>query len=520
MILRLVEYRRGAARRDGYGVRVLLSLLLCASMAVRAAESPNVIFVLADDHRYDELGFLNDALSTPNLDRLAREGVHFRNAFVTTSLCSPSRASILTGLYAHSHGVVDNREQTLKPSTVYFPRYLQEAGYQTAFIGKWHMGRHTDEPQPGFDHWVSFAGQGVYVPDGDSLLNVNGRRVSQQGYITDELTDYALNWLNGVDPERPFFLYLSHKAVHSDFTPAHRHADLYSGQHIPMPASSADTEENNRGKPMWVKNQRNSFHGIDFPYHGSLDIQEHRRNYRRTLSAVDESVGRLLDWLRRTQADGNTVILYMGDNGFMFGEHGLIDKRNAYEESIRVPLLARAPGRFPAGARVAQMVANIDVAPTILELAGARAGHVMHGRSFVALAEGRAPDDWRTELLYEYFWEWIFPQTPTTFAIRTDRYKLIQYHGIWDTDELYDLEADPREMENLVNRPEHRTRVRAMRQRLYELIVETGGTPEIPYTIKRGHGLRFRDPAGAEQGRFPDSIYREPDPPDRYDYED
>ena len=213
-------------------------------------------------------------------------------------------------------------------------------------------------------------------------------------------------------------------------------------------------------------------------------------------------------------------MVFMGDNGFLFGEHGLIDKRNAYEESIRVPLLAYAPGRFPAGAVVDEMVANIDIAPSLLALAGVTPSSPVHGADFGPLARGENVQDWRSELYYEYFWNWVFPQTPTTFALRTDDFKLIQYHGIWDTDELYDLRSDPGEMRNLIGDPGHKAVVRQLRQRLYSLNLETGGQPQVPYTIKEGHGLRFRTPDGAEQAEFPESIYRQPNPPDIEDYKD
>jgi len=492
----------------------------CARNPSAAQAQPNIIFVLTDDQRYDALGFLNSDIDTPNIDQLASEGVYFPNAFVTTSLCSPSRASILTGLYAHAHGVVDNLRRGLAPGTVFFPQDLQAAGYQTAFVGKWHMGLHGDEKQPGFDHWVSFAGQGNYFPVDGSTINVNGDRVPQRGYITDELTEYALAWLSERESARPFFLYLSHKAVHANFTPAERHRSLYSDVAFELPPSAADTPENYAGKPMWVRNQRNSWHGVDFAYHSNLDVRSYKRDYYRALAAVDDSVGRLLEWISEQGIVEDTVVVFMGDNGFMFGEHGLIDKRNAYEESMRVPLLAYAPGRFPAGHVVDQMVANIDIAPTLLSLAGLEASRPLHGRDFGPLARGEAVGDWRPELYYEYFWNWVFPQTPTTLALRSNDFKLIQYHGIWDTDELYDLRSDPREMRNLVDSSEHKPLLRQMRKRLYELNLETGGGPAIPYTPKEGHGLRFRTPDGAAQAEFPRSIYRPANPPDAEDYKD
>lgn len=487
--------------------------LLCglfASAANAADTTPkNVIYILTDDQRYDEMGFMNPEITTPNIDTLAQQGVHFRNAFVTTALCSPSRASILTGQYMHNHGVVDNNKPA-REGTVYFPSYLQEMGYQTGFFGKWHMGGHSDKPQPGFDHWVSFAGQGHYYPvigeDGKAnQLNINGQHVPQQGYITDELTDYALNWLNQRDTDKPFFIYLSHKAVHADFKPAERHQDQYADVEIAVPDSQANTEANYKGKPMWVKNQRNSWHGVDFPYHSSLDVQEYKRRYHQTLSAVDDSVGRLLDWLEANELSQSTIVMLMGDNGFLFGEHGLIDKRNAYEESMRVPLVAYAPGYFKPGTTVDNMVANIDIAATVLDMAGAKKQpEQFEGQSFLPLALGKEVDDWRDELVYEYYWEFNFPHTPTTFALRTDQYKLIQYHGVWDTEELYDLKNDPNEMHNLINDPKHKDRVADMRYRLFSGLENNQGEHVIPYTEKYTHGAVYREKNRSKAADFPE----------------
>ena len=492
-------------------------------------ERPNIIFVLTDDQRFDALGFLNPSLSTPNMDRLATQGVFFKNAFVTTSLCSPSRASILTGLYAHAHGVVDNHKQNLQPGTTFFPQYLNQAGYQTAYVGKWHMGRHTDEKQPGFDYWVSFVGQGSYLParpeidgGGQSWINVDGKRVKQKGYITDELTDYALDWLGKTKRETPFFLYLSHKAVHGPFIPADRHKALYQNVEI-APAPNQDiSAELGTKQPRWVKDQRNSFLGADFPYHTDAKIEDIRMDYRRSLSAVDDSLGRILKWIESKGLSEKTLVIFMGDNGFLFGEHGLIDKRNAYEESMRVPLLAYMPGILPANTVVTEMVANIDIAPTILDVAQVQSQHAMHGRSMLPLAMRQPVEDWREALFYEYFWEWTFPHTPTTFALREDRYKLIQYHGVWDTDELYDLQADPYEKNNLIAQPEYRDRVREMRKDLYAMLVETDGEPVIPYTRKEGLGIRFRDrfQSGEKAADFPESFLKKPNAPDREDYKE
>ncbi len=477
---------------------------------ISGAKPRNVIFILIDDMRYDVMGFAGHPFArTPNIDALAAAGVHFRNAFVTTALCSPSRASVLTGKYAHKHKVVDNNSP-IPAGTTFFPQYLQQAGYATAFIGKWHMGNESDEPQPCFDRWVSFLGQGQYYAPGPNYrLNVDGKQVPLKGFMTDELTDYAIDWLKQQKGDKPFFLYLSHKAVHSPFKPAKRHESLYADVDVPEPATQADTEENYRGKPMWLKNQRNSHHGVDFPYHASLDIKEYYRDYCRTLAAVDDSVGRIMQLLKEQGRMDDTVVFFMGDNGFMFGEHGLIDKRCAYEESMRVPLVISVPGLFPAGSKVEGVVANIDIAPTILELAGLKAPAEMDGRSFVDLGTGKtAANDWRKNLLYEYYWEWSYPQTPTTFALRGDQYKFIQYHGIWDTDELYDLQADPHEMKNLIEDPQYTATVKQMRNELDEQLRQTGGA-EIPFGKKMSRGQALRKRSGPPAAQFPESILRD-----------
>ena len=310
------------------------------------------------------------------------------------------------------------------------------------------MGGGSDAPRPGFDRWVSFRGQGHYYPPKNRpkwSLNVDGESVPQKGYITDEITDYALQWLDQVQSDdKPFFLYLSHKGVHGMFHPAKRHEGAYRGKPLPVPSTMANTEANYRGKPRWLKDQRNSWHGVDFAYHQETDIADHYRLYCEALLSVDESIGRVRQWLADHNLAENTLVLYMGDNGFQWGEHGLIDKRTAYEASMRVPLLGVCPSRWKAGTVVEQVVANIDIGPTSLAAAGLDTPKDMDGQSFLALAAGETdPSEWRQELLYEYYWEYNFPQTPTTFALRTQRYKFIQYHGVWDLDELYDLRDDP-----------------------------------------------------------------------------
>jgi len=469
------------------------------------AKPRNVVFILTDDHRYDAMGFMGHPfIKTPHLDKLALNGVHLRNAFVTTSLCSPSRASILTGLYTHKHRVIDNN-RAAPEGIVYFPQYLQKGGYNTAFIGKWHMGGGSDEPRPGFDHWVSFKGQGHYLPPNPRYtLNVDGKRVKQKGYITDELTEYALTWMKKQNAEKkPFFLYLSHKAVHANFTPASRHKGQYADSPWQRPASENLDVEKAKHIPRWVRDQRNSWHGVDFPYHSELDVEDYYKRYCEAFLAVDDSIGRVMDQLKAMGIYENTLVIYMGDNGFMFGEHGLIDKRVAYETSIRVPMVMHCPDLFKAGTVVEEVVANIDIGPTVLDAAGLQTPPHMDGQSFIELAQGKNPD-WRDYFLYVYYWEKNFPQSPTVFALRGDRYKYITYYGLWDTDELYDLKADPDESLNLIQDPKYKKVVRQMEDRLYALLGEEGGM-YIPLNQPAGGSanIRYRARGGDHAADFP-----------------
>ena len=477
-----------------------------AVVPIAGAKPLNVVFILSDDHRWDAMSFMGHPLAdTPHLDRLAAEGAHLRNAVVTTSLCSPSRASILTGLYTFRHRVIDN-QRPIPTGTLYFPQYLQAAGYATCFIGKWHMGGEDDHPQPGFDRWVSFRGQGQYLPTGNTL-NVDGEPVPQKGYITTELTDYALDWLKQQPADgKPFFLYLSHKAVHANFTPETKHAGSMAGRPWTRPATMFPTEAQTRLTPRWLRDQRNSWHGVDFPYHSELDIDQYYRAYGETLASVDDSIGRVMDQLDAMGVADQTLVIYMGDNGFMFGEHGLIDKRAAYEASIRVPLLMRCPTLIKPGTVIDEVAANIDIAPTILEAMGLPAPPHFDGASLMPLLRGEHPA-WREYFLYTYYWERNFPQTPTVFALRGARYKFISYYGLWDTDELYDLAQDPAEMHNLRHDPTHAELARRMETELYALLEEKGSLT-IPLNPPAGpiSNIRYRSRGGQEAADFPSAM--------------
>jgi N-acetylglucosamine-6-sulfatase len=470
---------------------------------IPGAKPRNVVFILSDDHRHDAMGFLGHQFAkTPVMDSLAKNGAHLKNALVTTALCSPSRASILTGLYTFRHRVIDNN-RPIPPGTVYFPQYLRKAGYATAFIGKWHMGGESDRPQPGWDHWVSFAGQGEYLPPTpDYTLNVDGKRVKQKGYITTELTDYAIDWLKQRKPaEKPFFLYLSHKAVHADFTPEDKYEDSFKDMSFQRPASERETARNLL-KPRWLRDQRNSWHGVDFPYHSDLDIGRYYKRYCETLRSVDDSIGRVLRQLKDMGIHDETLVIYMGDNGFMFGEQGLIDKRVAYETSMRVPMLVQCPALIKPGKVLDQMIANIDVGPTVMEAMGLEAPPHMDGQSFLPLLRGE-DIPWRDHFLYVYYWEKNFPQTPTTFAIRTPTAKYITYYGLWDVDEFYDLAADPDESRNLIKEPSRLGEINRMQDELYRMMGELGGM-QIPLNQPKGgiNEKRLRGRGGDKAADF------------------
>ena len=300
------------------------SLMRLTNSYAKQKKKRNIIFILSDDHRYDALSCLNHTIvKTPNMDRLLKKGIHFKNAFVTHSLCSPSRASILTGLYSHQHGVLDN-STALDEKLPTFPVLLQNAGYTTGFVCKWHMGGSNDNPRPGFDHWVSFRGQGLYF---DNVYNINGVHKPRQGYVSDVITDFSKDFIKK-NKECNFCLYISHKAVHEDFESAPRHSGQFDHITVPRPVTFPNTGDNYRDKPDWVRRQRDSCHGIDgLSYTHHTDFDGIYRRYAECLFGLDESIGNLTKFLDEEGLLEDTLLIYMGDNGFQFGEHGLFDKR-------------------------------------------------------------------------------------------------------------------------------------------------------------------------------------------------
>lgn len=429
------------------------------------AGRPNFVFILIDDLRYDALSCTGHPIfRTPNIDRIAKEGARFANAFVTISLCAPSRACFLTGRYAHSHGILNNGTQ-LSDDIATFPQVLQKAGYDTAFMGKWHMDQQ-EGVRPGFNRWVSFKGQGTYMTP---MLNVDGETFKSAGYMTDLLTKYAVDWLNQ-PRSSPFCLYLSHKAVHGPLHPAVRHSKLYSDDTFATPKNSGIAPQ----EPAWLAECRKTRHGW-----ADKDPQEFQRDYGRVLAGVDDSVARVLSTLESRGVLDNTVVIFAGDNGYFLGEHGLVDKRAMYEESIRIPLLMRYPRLAKAGTVVEEMVLNIDICPTIIDLAGERAPEGVQGVSAKPLLAGRK-SGWRQDWFYEYDEEKAFA-APTVRGVRTQRWKYVEYPEIKDTAELYDLKNDPGEMHNLIGEPKCADILADMKKRLARLMEETEAT-RLPET--------------------------------------
>ena len=442
----------GGAALMGLGGSALPKKLLAGP------SKPNIIFILTDDHRWDALSCMGHPfIRTPHLDRIAAEGVLFENAFVTTSLCSPSRASFLTGQYAHQHGVVTNHTPWDNRNTT-FLELLKAEGYDTAFIGKWHMPGKGLPKLRGVDHFVSFTkegGQGVYY---DCPLIIDGVDSDRKGkYITEDLTDFALQFITK-KRSNPFCLYLSHKAVHFGFRPPKHLNHIYDHVDLKLPPES-DT---------WNTMTRNHlFVGALFP----MNILY--REYCETVVSVDEQVGRILEQLEQMNILDDTIIIYAGDNGHLWGEHGLYDKRLAYEESIRIPFLVRYPRLIQdPGRRAAQMILNIDLAPTLLDLAGLSVPTHMQGQSLKAILQSTATPG-RKSWLYEHFPVFPIP-IPGITAVRTKKFKYIEYQNDVRPKELFDLQADPKEKTNIIRSRQGQRLISELKQELERLKLETG----------------------------------------------
>lgn len=475
-------------RSARYLAAILLTAIAISTTQVWAngqATPINMLIIVTDDQRWDELGVVQREqgdlarfpfLQTPNLDALAAAGTRFRNAFVTTSLCSPSRAAILTGQYNHTNGILDNR-------TPFAPRQswatkLTDAGYTTALIGKWHHGRQWE--RPGFTYTATFAGQGNY---NDTGFKINGKWTKTKGYIDSRSVDYAIDFMRE-SQDKPFAMMIGFKAVHQPFTPMEEHAEDYLESKI-IRAQNYDAvapwnDQGNRKRARVPKSQ-----------------VSWRNDILRTVNGVDKNVGRLLAALDELELAENTLVIFTSDNGYYLGEHRLGDKRSAYEESMRVPMIVRLPGVIEPGKLADEMVLNIDIAPTLLEFANQHVPSEMQGKSWLPLLRENRPlhqlsssttQHWREEFLYEYWQEYVkkgksrITLTPSILAVRTEKHKLVTYpdHPQWL--ELFDLQADPYEMENLAGNANAAQIVAQMCTRLHRLVETTSPPGPRPLT--------------------------------------
>jgi N-acetylglucosamine-6-sulfatase len=506
-LMKLSRTRTSDIRVILRGMRALAALAVAAGVAactgstpqqtVQApARPPNIVFIVVDDMRWDDFAAGGHPfIETPNMDRLAREGVRFLNAFATTPLCSPSRASLLTGQDARTHGIIDN---TARPShdLPVFPIDLQRAGYTTGFFGKWHMGNDAS-PRPGFNRWVALPGQGEAV---DPHVNIDGQPQQLKGYVTDLLTDHVDEFIrNASKAGKPFLAYLAHKAIHPNIT-QRDDGSLVTVSDQPGGFVAADRHRG-RYKGLAMPRRPNAFKApVDKPAlmrkigalpplgRETATTDDEIRGRLEMLLAVDDSLGRIMTALEKASALDNTVIVFTSDHGYFYGEHGLNEERRlAYEETIRIPLVIRYPRLAAAGSTPAQMVLTIDLAPTLLEAAGLQPGPDIQGRSLVPVLKQEARE-WRSSFLVEYFSDTVFPRIRNMgyVAARTARHKYIQYRELRGMDELYDLESDPFEETNLIDRPEAREVLTRMQSELRGLLEQTRFTAALSDRPRRG----------------------------------
>ena len=471
-------------------LRTACGASLIPSLAPAAQERPNIIFIMSDDHAAHAISAYGSKVNqTPNIDRIAAAGMKLNNCFVTNSICTPSRACILTGQYSHLNGV-KTLSDSMDPKRNNVAKMLRANGYQTAMIGKWHLGTNPD----GFDYWNILPGQGLYH---DPVLIEMGQRKTHKGYATDLITDFSLDWIAKRDQSKPFFLMCHHKAPHRPWQPDAKHMDMWKDKDVPEPDNLYDDYANrsNAAKNATLRVGEN-FNKIDVK--GDIPAgltgnalrkwgyQVYMKDYLRCVASVDDNVGRVLDYLDKEGLTQNTLIIYTSDQGFFLGDHGWFDKRFIYEESLRMPFLIRYPGKIKPGSVRDEMVLNIDFAPMFLAFSGIKPAAEMQGVSFRTILEGKKPKLWRKSMYYRYWMHLADHGVAAHYGVRTSRYKLIYYYGEalgtkgsidkptppeW---EMFDLKTDPREMHNVYNDPAYSKTVIELKAELTRLRKQYG----------------------------------------------
>lgn len=527
----------------GTFIMVMLFFTACKEDHKQKEKRPNIVFIMADDHTTQALSaYDNRYISTPHLDQIADEGILFNNCFVTNSICGPSRAVILTGKYSHINGLTDN-SKVFDSTQVIYPQLLRKSGYQTAMIGKWHLG----SLPKGFDHYSVLPNQGQYY---QPIFIENGKKIIEKGYVTDVITDKAIKFLEKRDQNKPFFMIYQQKAPHRNWMPATRHLGIFNDKTFPEPANLLDGF-NNRGSAakeqlmnistdlmdVWdlklisskeldsmaqivhklkfkdtkkddfknandkstdkerffqVYNRMNDEEKLAWKkeYAKRLDeferlelegddlirwkYQQFMKDYLACVTALDENVGRLMDYLKDIGELENTIIVYTSDQGFFLGEHGYFDKRFMYEESLRTPLLIRYPNKIKAGSVSDALVMNLDFAPTLLDYAGVKIPEDMQGRSLKPIMDnaGNTPSNWRKATYYHYYEYPSWHMVKRHYGIRTERYKLIHFYNDVDQWELYDLKNDPMEMHNRYDDEQYQEVVVELKSQLKELQIK------------------------------------------------
>lgn len=458
-------------------------------------KQPNILFFMSDDHAAPAIGAYGSRINeTPQIDRIAGGGMRFDNCFCTNAICTPARASVLTGQYSHVNGVRSNQEHLDGTRPGLLQKVLRAAGYQTGIIGKWHLGHGGDADPTGFDYWHILPGQGDYQ---DPAMIEMGVERKHSGYVTDIITDQALGWLRDRDKERPFFLMCQHKAPHRPWEPSTRHANLFDDVEIPEPETFHD-DYSHRARPAAEARMCVDGHlkqrdlkvdppaGLDGLELKRWKYQRYIKDYLRCCAGVDESVGRLLDWLDEEGLTEDTVVVYTADHGFFLGEHGWYDKRFMYEESLRIPFLIRYPAEIARGTSTAEILSNTDFAPTLLDLAGIEVPEGMQGTSARPVLQGNTPSDWKQSHYYRYWMHRGGHNVCAHYGVRTHEYKLIYYYGQKFDDppvknpewELFDLKKDPGEMRNVYGESAYAETVRELKKELARLQAQYQDCPE------------------------------------------